>query len=285
MMKIESPVLFDANILINFENQLMILFQFFDKILIHRQVYGEIITPTLKGKIDLLKLKYNIELVSDNYPTDPIALRLFAACDKELKESFNISDSKDLGEYKTLLYAKFNNVEMLSSQDTTVWRFITDSKYFKGIKCFTIQDLSYLLFHNASNSSDRKNAKSLYNSKTRKEHPFEDFKTFIERVKSALPLYIDFENNRISNYRSLIKSYVDFYSDEPYYVQNEIECEIFDFTKTDIPPTCISCIYSRADKNNVDYRVRKCSFNYLYNDEKCLNICEFFFKIIHGREK
>ncbi len=284
-MRIDSPVLFDANILINFETQLPILFAFFSKILIHKQVYGEIITPPLKRKIDDLKLLFNIDFVSDNNPTDPIELKLFSECDKELKESFNISDSKDLGEYKTLLYAKFNNVDMLSSQDTTVWRFITDSKHFRGIKCFTLQDLSFLLFHNAANGNDRKNAKALYNSKTRDEHPFDDFKAFITRAKSELPLYIDFENNRIENYRSLLQSYVEFYSDEPYNVQDEVETDVLNFAKRDIPHSCVSCLNSRADRNKIDYLLRQCRFNYSLNDENCLKICEFFNRKINDREK
>jgi hypothetical protein len=285
MMKIDSPVLFDANILINFEKQLAVLFQFFDKILIHKQVYGEIITPTLKKRIDDLKQLFNIEFVSDFIPTDPIALKLFSECDKELKESFNISDLKDLGEYKTLLYAKFTNVDMLSSQDTTVWRFLTDSKYFRGIKCFTLQDLSFILFQNATCGDDRKIAKTLYNSTTKNEHPFDDFKIFVKRANFDLPLYIDFENNRIDNYRSLLQSYVEFYLDEPFNVQNEIETEVLNFARSDIPPTCISCLYSRADRNKIDYSVRQCSFNYSLNDENCLKICEFFNRKIHGREK
>ena len=284
-MKISSPVLFDANILINFKNQLEILFQFFDKILIHSQVYGEIISPALKREIDNVKHTCNIKFVSDNNPTDPDALKLFSECDKELKESFNISDSYDLGEYKTLLYAKFNKIDILSSQDTTVWRFISDSKYFKGLKCYTQQDLSYLLYQNAANRNDRTNAKFLYASKTRNEHPFDDFKTYISRTKTGLPLYIDFENNRIKNYQYLLQSYIEFYSDGLFYDQKDIEIEILKSAISDNPHTCVSCLNSRADKNVIDYLIRQCSFNYTLNDENCINSCEFFNKEIRSREK
>ena len=50
----------------------------------------------------------NIVYVEDKFPTDDVGKKLFEECDKELKDSFNIEDLKDLGEYKTLLYAKFN---------------------------------------------------------------------------------------------------------------------------------------------------------------------------------
>lgn len=137
MRKINSPVLFDANILMNFKGQLKFLFGFFENIIIHEQVFNEVVGQALKDELISVSDVSNIVYVEDKFPTDDVGKKLFEECDKELKDSFNIEDLKDLGEYKTLLYAKFNNVFILSSQDTTVWRFITESKYFKGLKCIT----------------------------------------------------------------------------------------------------------------------------------------------------
>ena len=68
-----------------------------------------------------------INIVEDIITDNESAQLLYKICNQELKNTFNIKDAKDLGEYKTLLYAKFNEVKLLSSQDTTVWRFVTDS--------------------------------------------------------------------------------------------------------------------------------------------------------------
>lgn len=172
MRKISSPVLFDANILMNFKGQLKFLIGFFENIIIHEQVFNEVVGQALKDELISVSDVFNIVYVEDKFPTDDVGKKLFEECDKELKDSFNIEDLKDLGEYKTLLYAKFNNVFILSSQDTTVWRFITESKYFKGLKCITVQDFAYLLSLNAKNKGDRKMARNLYKAFARVEHPF-----------------------------------------------------------------------------------------------------------------
>ncbi|HCW05112.1 MAG TPA: hypothetical protein DGK91_11650 [Clostridium sp.] len=91
-----------------------------------------------------------INIVEDIITDNESAQLLYKICNQELKNTFNIKDAKDLGEYKTLLYAKFNEVKLLSSQDTTVWRFVTDSTYFNDIECITIQDLAYLIYLNAN---------------------------------------------------------------------------------------------------------------------------------------
>ena len=91
-----------------------------------------------------------INIVEDIITDNESAHLLYKICNQELKNTFNIKDAKDLGEYKTLLYAKFNEVKLLSSQDTTVWRFVTDSTYFNDIECITIQDLAYLIYLNAN---------------------------------------------------------------------------------------------------------------------------------------
>lgn len=199
--KISSPVLFDANILINFKGQLKFLFGFFDNAMIHIKVFDEVVGQALKDELISLTNVCNIVYVEDNFPTDEVGRKLLEECDKELKNSFNVDDLKDLGEYKTLLYAKFNDITILSLQDTTVWRFITESKYFKGLKCITVQDFAYLLFLNAKNKSDRKIAKNLYKDFAREEHPFEYYKTFMERNDNKIPGFIEFENNRIKIFK------------------------------------------------------------------------------------
>lgn len=144
----------------NFKGQLGFIFSFFENILIHKKVLEEILEDSIKGEIDLIqKEQANIMVVDDKILYEEVEKIFFEKCDKELKNTFNIGDLKDLGEYKTLLYAKFNNVKLLSSQDTTVWRFITDSTYFNDIECIAMQDIAFLIYLNASNKQDRKLAK------------------------------------------------------------------------------------------------------------------------------
>jgi len=285
MTKISKPVLFDANILINFKGQLNFLFSFFDIILIHKKVYEEVIGQVIKDELTAASGTSNIIYVEDNFPSDEIGNKLFQLCDKELRDSFNIVDLKDLGEYKTLLYAKFNNIFVLSSQDTTVWRFITESKYFKGLNCITVQDFAYLLFLNAKNKSDKKNARKLYSHFAREEHPFEYFKVYMERNNNDIPKYIEFETNRISNFEQLINGYVEYYANTPYFNSKEMEHEISNLASRNIG-NCLSCLYSRIDKNNVDYTVRKCQLCYSSNkDEQCSQIREEFVMRIRNRIK
>lgn len=225
MVKINTPVLFDANILINFKGQLKFLFRFFTEVLIHRQVNDEVVGQVLKSEIQALKRTVSIKYVDDKFPTDTVGSILLRECDKELKASFNIDKSEDLGEYKTLLFAKFNNVGILSSQDTTVWSFVTKSKHFRSIKCITIQDFAYIVYLSACNKNDRKLAKTLYCRFTREEHPFEYFKKHMERNNNEIPMYIEFENNRIQNYEQLIQQYTDYYSDTSI-DRAQISCEL-----------------------------------------------------------
>jgi hypothetical protein len=282
MRRISSPVLFDANILMNFKGQLKFLFSFFDNIIIHKKVFDEVVGQVLKNELISVSDVSNIIYVEDNFPTDEVGRKLLEECDKELKDSFNIDDLKDMGEYKTLLYAKFNNVFILSSQDTTVWRFVTESKYFKGLKCITVQDFAYLLFLNAKNKRDRKMAKNLYTAFARKEHPFKDFKIFMERNDNEIPRFIEFENNRINNFQQLVQGYLNYYADTLYGDSKEVEYEISNLAGNNIG-NCLSCIYSRIDKNNVDYSIRKCLFDYSLNDEQCSLIREEFSMRIRDR--
>lgn len=284
MRKISDPVLFDANILMNFKGQLKFLFSFFENIIIHQKVVDEVIGPALKDELTSVSNISNIMYVEDNFPTDEIGKKLLKECDKELKDSFNINDQKDLGEYKTLLYAKFNNVYILSSQDTTVWRFITESKYFKGLQCITVQDFAYLLFLNAEKKKDRKTAKNLYKTFTREEHPFECFKVFMERNNEHLPGFIQFENERIHNFEQLVQGYYDFYAGTSYCDINEIEYEISNLAGKNTE-NCLCCLYSRIDKNNVDYSSRKCLFGYSFDDKQCSLKREKFSMKIRNRVK
>lgn len=283
MVKISTPVLFDANILINFKGQLKFLFGFFTEVLIHRQVYDEVVGQALKSEIHALEGMVNLKYVDDKFPTDRVGNVLLKECDKELKASFNIYKSEDLGEYKTLLFAKFNNVSILSSQDTTVWSFVTRSKHFKGIECITIQDLAYLVYLSACNKSDRKLAKALYCKFTREEHPFVYFKKYMERHDNEIPKYIEFENNRIQNYEQIIQNYTEYYIDNSI-DRAQISCEIVNIARSS-PDTCLSCIYSRLDKNRCDYSIRKCRFEYFLNDAECINVREGFDRSIRNRER
>ncbi len=281
MTKIDTPVLFDANILINFKGQLKFLFGFFTEVLIHKQVCEEAVGQALKDEIHSLENTVAISFVDDIFPTDNVGSILLRECDKELKASFNIDNCRDLGEYKTLLFAKFNNVSIITSQDTTVWSFITNSKYFMGIKCITIQDFAYIMFLSASNKNDRKLAKSLYSRFAREEHPFDCFKNYMERNNNEIPKYIEYENNRIQNYELLLQEYVDYYSDDCIDII-QVSYEIENAAKSH-PNTCISCIYSRMDKNSCDYLIRKCRYEYSFNDNDCINIREVFDRRIRSR--
>jgi hypothetical protein len=274
MMRIDKPVLFDANILINFKGQMRFLFGFFSEILIHSQVKNEVMGQAIRNEIEALEGTFNIKYVEDSFPTDNVSSILFGECDKELKASFNIDKSDDLGEYKTLLFAKFNNITILSSQDTTVWSFVTKSKNFMGIKCITIQDFAYIVYLSASNGKDRKLAKALYGKYAREEHPFEYFKKYMNRNNDEIPLYIEFENNRIQNYEELIQQYVEYYSDTEI-DKAQVVLEMVNISRH-LPDTCLSCIYSRIDKNKVDFSIRSCTLGYSLNDAECINIREGF---------
>lgn len=283
MKKVKSPVLFDANILMNFKIQLGFLCGFFENIMIHRKVLEEVLEDSLKDEINLIiKEQGNIIVVDDKVLEDEIEKALFKKCDMELRSIFNISDLKDFGEYKTLLYAKFNGVKLLSSQDTTVWRFLTESTYFNDIECITMQDISYLIYLNG-NKKGRRLAKSLYTNFSRDEHRFNNYKSYMRRHGDEIPKYIEFENNRIDNFNQLVKGYLDFYSKYTFCNVDEIEREIVHAARNH-PDTCISCLYSRINMENVDYLVRLCSLNYKLFDDDCTPIREEFSKFIRRRK-
>lgn len=284
MKKIESPVLFDANIFINFKGQLKFLFSLFENVLVHKQVIDEVLEESIKNELDLLKKENNsITIVEDMIIEDKIEELLYKECDQELKNVFNIKDSKDLGEYKTLLFAKFNEVKLLSSQDTTVWRFVTSSSYFNDIDCITIQDISYLIYLNANSKRDRKLAKTLYSHFGRNEHPFEGFSKYMIRNNNEIPKYIEFENNRINNYSELVKGYVEFYSSGDFYNTEEVERDLVGVARQN-SNTCIDCLYSRINSTNVDLLKRNCSLHLELSDEGCTIMRESFSENIRIRK-
>jgi hypothetical protein len=222
--------------------------------------------------------------VKDKFPNDQIGMILLDECDKELKETFAIENKEDLGEYRTLLYAKFNNVWLISSQDTTVWTFVTSSDYFKGLECITIQDFAYLVYLNATSAEDRKTAKSIFNACTMDEHSFDYFKTYMERHNNLIPQYIYFESNRKTQFEQLINEYVEYYNDPSSSSTAELENAIVQLAQQDLG-TCLSCVYSRLDNNQVDCSIRKCLFGYELRNEECNNIREEFVKKIRNRTK
>ena len=284
MKKIESPVLFDANIFINFKGQIKFLFSLFENILVHKQVIGEVLEESIKNELDLvMKENKSITIVEDIDIDNEVEQLLYEKCNQELKSTFNIKDSKDLGEYKTLLYAKFNEVRLLSSQDTTVWRFVTGSSYFNDIDCITIQDLAYLIYLNASSKQDRKLAKALYNHFGRNEHPFEEFKRYMIKNNNEIPKYIEFENNRIDNYNQLVKGYVEFYSNGDFYNTEEMERDLVSAARQN-PNTCVDCLYSRINQSNVDFLQRNCSLYLELFDENCTIVRESFSEKIRSRK-
>ncbi len=284
MKKIESPVLFDANIFINFKGQLKFLFSLFGNILVHKQVIEEVLEESIKNELDLvMKENKSITIVEDIGIDNEVEQFLHEKCDQELKSIFNIKDSKDLGEYKTLLYAKFNEVRLLSSQDTTVWRFVTASSYFNDIDCITIQDLAYLIYLNASRKKDRKLAKTLYNHFGRNEHPFEEFKRYMIKNNNEIPKYIEFENNRIDNYNKLLKGYVEFYSNVDFCNREEMERDLVSAARQN-PNTCSDCLYSRINQSNIDLLKRKCSLHLGLFDEICTTMRESFSEKIRNRK-
>lgn len=275
-MKFSGKVLIDANVIFKFSNNLELLFGQFDEVYIHEQVLdSEIFSEKIHREISRLKETLgNITIVVDNYDDfDSDSKKLFAECDKELKNSFNIEDNDDLGEYKTLLYSKFNNIPLFASQDTTVWVFLKRSTYFRGIECITIQDISYLLYLNAGSSKEKGFYKSIYNQVTRDEHKFLWFKKYMELRDNELPAYFEFESIRIENYKKLVDEYRSFYIND--YNENEIKAELTKVAKQH-PECCLSCLISRVDTKNIEFGKRICSSEFNFNDNECIKNIQLF---------
>jgi len=78
--------------------------------------------------------------------------------------------------------------------------------FLKGVDCFTVQDISYLLYLNATGKRDKQTAKSLYQSYSRREHPFDKYKNYMEKNNASLPNFIVYENMRIIYFRNKEKN-------------------------------------------------------------------------------
>lgn len=276
MSKFQSPVLFDANIIMDFKGQLEKLFSHFENILIHEKVYSEVLDQSVKNELDMLTEKMGIKYVTDPQYTDEASISLYKKCDEELRATFDIENNHDMGEYKTLLYAKFNVVCLISTQDTTIWRLLLDSENFKGLQCITVQDLAYYLYLNNEN---KKAAKNFYEKFTREEHGFKYFKKYMEQNNNEIPKYIEFEYDRICNFKELVSQYYECFSNT--YSLQETESEISEIASTD-DNTCLSCLLSRMNKNVVDFTRRCCVFDYVLNDDSCLNQRKEFKKKIRN---
>ena len=48
--------------------------------------------------------------------------------------------------------------------------------------------------------------------------------------------------------------------------------------------TCLSCLYSRPNKDMLDLRVRKCVLNYTFKDQECLKYRDEFIKCMSRRK-
>lgn len=280
MCKFGTPVLFDANIIIDFKGQLDKLFSHFENILIHEKVYSEVLNQSIKRELDTISEKMKIEYVTDFKCTDEESKVLFKKCDEELREIFDIDNNNDLGEYKTLMYAKFNSICLISTQDTTVWRLIIDSENFKGMQCITVQDLAYYLYLSTDN---KKAAKKFYEHYSRDEHAFIYFKKYMEQYDNKIPKYVEFEYDRICNFKELVSEYFKYYNDT-YFTLEEIESEISRIASAD-NNTCLSCLLSRMDKNIIDFSRRCCVCDYVFNDDKCIYHRKEFKKKIRNMER
>lgn len=268
----------DANILLNFKGNLKFLFNLFEQVLIHEKVIKEVLDDSVKNEV--YNNIENVNIVNDIELKDDESIKLFNKCDEELKTVFNINSNKDLGEYKTLLYAKFNKIILFSSQDTTVWKFILASQYFKGLKCITIQDIAYLIYLNSRDKKQKNHAKSFYKTFGRKEHSFIEFKKYIENNDIDIPCYIYFEANRIEEYKRIINEYLDHFNQD--YEACQIEREIVMFAKKN-NNTCIACLNSTIDKNNIDFNIHICKVGHTLEDKNCKMYSQFFDEVINTR--
>lgn len=118
-------------------------------------------------------------------------------------------------------------------------------------------------------------AKSLYKGFTRVKHPFRYLKLHMERNNDEIPQYIEFESNRIKNFEKLVQGYMDYCKDILFSSRKKVEQKFAELANKS-KGNCLSCLYSRIDKNYVDYTIRRCKFNYLLNDNECLKTREEF---------
>lgn len=190
-LKLSNPVLFDAMMLISScENNIIDEWvDYFDKALIHKQVFDELKIESVKSKVQGLVDNGKFEIVTDNYELSNDASKiLFRSCDRELKSRLDVNNGRDHGEYKTLLYAKFSKVTIFSTQEGAVWDLHTQSKNFKDIEFITFQDLSYLMIKNGNVKKIRQVGKAIYKAVTSlKKYPLEDFLIFADSLNPLSP--------------------------------------------------------------------------------------------------
>jgi hypothetical protein len=299
MSSFQSPTILDTNIILSFEGNLELLCQYFQQLYIHEYLLKEILTDKVKDELEKVNNKYkNIKYVNDSYINNltDIDKKIYQAANKELGKTFNLAKNKDIGECKTLLYAKFNNIKIISSQDTTIWPFITYAEHFNNIECMTIMDLGYFIYLSGSSATDRATGKAIYKEYSKAEHKFEYFKIYAERNNNQLPLYIEFENERIFNFLELSSDYIDFIG---FQMRSEKIGNILEQVALSNVGTCLDCIYSRLDKHKIAlsalkpldstanpiYVNRICSKGYTLNNEDCISKRIDFSKAIEPREK
>jgi hypothetical protein len=251
--KNNSPVMFDANILLGFKGQMKYLFSFFEKIIIHKTVYDEVISDDIKDEINSLTSEgRNIQIVSKYKPQDVIDEEYHKLLSTELEKSFNIHDKRDLGEYESLIYAKFNKVYLFSTQDTTVWYVTKNSQIFSDIECITIQDIAYLIFLD----KNKKNARNLYRRTSNNDsYPWQWFKKYAENNEEHFPTYNAFENNRTLNFQDMVSSYVEVLEETS---RRIIKIIVDESQKRD--SNCQKCIYSRRNPQSLNISERVCYF-------------------------
>lgn len=299
MSNFQSPTILDTNIILNFEGNLELLCRYFEKLYIHEYLDKEILTKKIKDELCIVNQKYqNIEYVNDGYLDNlsDIENKIFESSYKELGETFNLKDKEDIGECITLLYAKFNNIGIISSQDTTVWPFITYAMHFNEIKCMTIMDIGYFIFQNGTSPEDRAIGKAIYKKYSKNEHKFEYFKVYAKRNNNELPLYIEFENERISNFLELSYDYIVWIGSQ---VLTDRIINILEQTAKSNVGTCLDCIYSRLDKSQIHFSALKpldnptnsiylnriCSKGLVLNNSDCISERMDFNLAIEKREK
>ena len=209
MNNISSPVLFDANILIySCENNIIDEWlMYFENPMIHREVWDELKRPKVKQKIQTFINNGKIIIVDDHYfdavMADEVSKALFRSCERELKARFNVEHGSDRGEFKTLLFAKFNNVCIVSTQDNPVWELYEHSIHFKDVEFLTIQDIAFLMVSNGGKEI-RKVGRAVYKHVTNiRSYPLDNFIDFSYQLNESnvldfIPSFLQYRKTRKS---------------------------------------------------------------------------------------
>ncbi|QHE62596.1 hypothetical protein FHE72_17370 [Rossellomorea vietnamensis] len=210
--KVSTPVIFDAMMLItSCENNIIDEWvSYFEKALIHKEVFEELKTEAVKNKVQSLVNNGAFEIVDDDYQVtlkDSASITLYQSCDRELQSRLDVNKGRDHGEYKTLLYAKFKDVSIFSTQEVAVWNLYTQSKNFKDIEFLTFQDLAFLMIRNGGVKEIRKIGKAIYKKVTNLgNYPLQDFLQFADSLnpmiipppQEFIPSFIKFKINQDS---------------------------------------------------------------------------------------